>query len=48
MLRALGAQELGAMLREQGGAEITCHFCNERWQIAGAELRQLLGELTTQ
>jgi len=45
-LRLLGRDELSAILREDGHAELTCHFCNERYQVNAAELEQLISELS--
>lgn len=45
MLRAikgLGDAEIEAMIREDHGAEVTCHFCNEVYHISEAELQALL------
>lgn len=47
MLRAikgLGEAEIEAMIREDHGAEATCHFCNEAYQISEEELKALLEE----
>ncbi|MCL6594094.1 MAG: Hsp33 family molecular chaperone HslO, partial [Alicyclobacillus sp.] len=41
VLKSLGKAELEAMLREQGGAEVVCHFCNTRYTFAAAELADL-------
>ena len=45
MLRALGAPELRDMLDKDGGAEITCHFCNERYVLKAQDLQRLLAEV---
>jgi len=45
-LRLLGRDELSAILQEDGHAELTCHFCNERYQVEGPELQALIAELT--
>ena len=45
MLLGLGPDELRNMLAEQGGAEVTCHFCNEVYAVSGQELDALLAEL---
>ena len=43
-LRLLGRDELRSILEEDGQAELTCHFCQEIYTVAEAELRQLIGE----
>lgn len=45
MLAALGAEEVGSMLAEDGGAEITCHFCNTTYHLDADALREILAEL---
>jgi molecular chaperone Hsp33 len=42
MLKALGPIEVREMLEQNGGAEVSCHFCNEVYQVSGAELAELL------
>ena len=42
MLRSLGAQELASMIEEDGGAEVTCHFCGEVVQVSRDELTGIL------
>lgn len=47
MLRAikgLGAAEIESMIEKDHGAEVTCHFCNEVYQITETELQNLLIE----
>lgn len=44
-LLALGAAELTSLLAEQGGAEVTCHFCNTRYALDAAELQGLIDQL---
>lgn len=41
VLLALGAKDL-TELREDGGAELTCQFCNQRYFFDGAELEALI------
>ena len=46
-LRSLGRDELAAMIAEQGGAEVTCHFCNEAYRFdaeAVEAIRETIGE----
>ncbi len=41
MLVALGPDELASMADEDHGAEVTCHFCNRRYRVTEARLREL-------
>ncbi|MCB9685227.1 MAG: Hsp33 family molecular chaperone HslO [Alphaproteobacteria bacterium] len=41
MLVALGPDEIRVMADEDHGAEVTCHFCNRRWKLSEARLREL-------
>jgi len=41
-LIALGRDELSAMIEEQHGAELICHFCNSRYYFTEDELKRLL------
>ena len=45
-LKLLGRDELSEMLEEDGRAELTCHFCNEIYEVGGGELQELIRELT--
>lgn len=42
MLRSLGAEELKSLLKEQGQAEVTCHFCNEKYLFEAEELQKMI------
>ncbi len=44
-LLSLGSAELEDMLREQGGAELTCQFCDRVHVFSGDELRAMIAEL---
>jgi molecular chaperone Hsp33 len=44
-LKLLGRDELSEILREDGKAELTCHFCNEIYAVGGGELQELINEL---
>lgn len=41
-LIALGREELRQMIDEDGGAELTCHFCRTAHRFTGQELEELL------
>jgi molecular chaperone Hsp33 len=41
-LQLLGRDELTAILQEDGQAELTCHFCNERYVVEAPELEALI------
>lgn len=45
-LISLGKEELGSMIEEQGGAELTCQFCDKVYRFEREELRQLLDSAT--
>jgi molecular chaperone Hsp33 len=47
-LRLLGEVELRDMIVTDGGAEATCHFCNEVYRVGTPELQQLVDELQAQ
>lgn len=44
-LISLGHDELEAMIREDGKAEASCHFCNEAYHFSGEELEALKAKL---
>ena len=41
-LLLLGRDELTDMRDKDGGAELTCHFCNNRYDVSAAELQELI------
>ncbi|MEN9859787.1 MAG: hypothetical protein RLZZ515_269 [Cyanobacteriota bacterium] len=44
-LKLLGRNELSEILLEDGKAELTCHFCNESYEVGSGELQELINEL---
>jgi molecular chaperone Hsp33 len=44
-LTLLGRDELSEILREDGQAELTCHFCSSVYQVEADELQELIREL---
>jgi len=42
IISALGREEVKDMLAKDNGAELTCHFCNEKYQVTGRELEEIL------
>lgn len=42
MLETLGRTEMETLRVEQGFAEVTCHYCNTRYEVSGAELDGLI------
>ena len=46
MLITLGREELEDMIATQHGAQVSCHFCNKRYEFTEAELQALLHQAT--
>src|SRR5690606_33138827 len=44
MIGALGPDEVRSMLAEDGGAVMTCGFCNETYSLGEEELKEILAE----
>jgi molecular chaperone Hsp33 len=44
-LKTLGVDELQDMIEKDGGAEATCHFCNEVYHSSVEDLSQLIEEI---
>ena len=44
-LLLLGRDELTDMRDKDGGAELTCHFCNNRYHVSAVELQELIDGL---
>lgn len=45
-LISMGAEELRSMIEEQGGAELTCQFCDKIYSFSREELEELLRAAT--
>lgn len=45
-LLSIGRDEIEAMIVEDKGAEVVCHYCNDHFDFTEADLRQLLREAT--
>ena len=43
ILRSLDKEELTAMIREDKGAKMVCHYCNKKYYFDESELKALLG-----
>ena len=44
IISAIDRTELEAMLREDGGATLLCHFCNNKYTLDSAKLEEILRE----
>lgn len=44
IISALGRDEVEDMLAKDNGAELTCHFCNESYQLTGVDLNEILAQ----
>jgi molecular chaperone Hsp33 len=44
-LSTIGKQELQSMIDEDHGCEITCQFCNTKYQFSEEELQNLINRL---
>lgn len=45
-LLSIGKEEIEAIIEEDHGAEIVCHYCNDKFQFSEEELRDLLAQAT--
>ncbi|MCT2535298.1 Hsp33 family molecular chaperone HslO [Aquibacillus koreensis] len=43
-IKSLGDEEIDKMIKEDNGAEATCHFCNEQYTLNAEELASLKSE----
>lgn len=43
-LALLGAEDIEAMIEEQGEAEVVCHYCNEKYNYDYADLEAILAQ----
>lgn len=46
MIRSVGAEELQSMINEDQGAEVICHFCNEKYQFDEDQLTKMIPQQT--
>jgi molecular chaperone Hsp33 len=44
IISALGRDEVEDMLEKDNGAELTCHFCNESYQLSAEDLSGILAQ----
>ncbi|HEX3027230.1 MAG TPA: Hsp33 family molecular chaperone HslO [Clostridia bacterium] len=44
-LKSLGVKELSTILDEQGEAEVTCHFCDKKYQFTKGDLKEMIQEI---
>ena len=42
----MGREEMQSLMEEQGGAELTCQFCDKVYNFTKQELQELLEEAT--
>ncbi len=47
LISSIDRVEVEAMLREDAGATMTCHFCNESYRLNESALERILGETVT-
>ncbi len=45
MLMSLGKEEIESIIREQGEAEVVCHFCNDKYHFSRKELEKVKEKL---
>jgi molecular chaperone Hsp33 len=45
MLISLGKEEIESIIREQGEAEVVCHFCNDKYHFSRLELERIKAKL---
>ncbi len=45
-LISLGRQELKEMIEQDGGAQVSCHFCNQNYEFTAEQLQALRDEAT--
>ena len=44
VLLSMGEGELRSLIEEQGGAEVSCHFCRSQYRFDAGELEALIEE----
>ena len=48
VLKSIGADEIEAIINEDGKAELDCHFCNEKYLFNMDDLQEILAEIKAQ
>ena len=44
-LETLGKEELEDIIKQDNGAELTCHFCNKKYDFSVQDLRQIIDKI---
>ena len=47
-LQTIGKEELVNILEEDGKAELTCHFCNKKYNFTKEELKAIIDKIEKQ
>ena len=42
VIKSLNKEEIRAMIDEDNGAEVVCHFCNKKEKLSAEELEQII------
>lgn len=45
VLKSVGQDEIEAIIKEDGKAELSCHFCNKKYQFSLDDLEEILDEI---
>lgn len=47
LIKNIGEKEIRAMIKEDGGASASCHFCNKKYTFTASELQKLISSDST-